>query len=372
MPHVGKKRVAVLIGDLQSSGGIQRVAANLMATLNDHYEMILLSVDPTDRPVFVTPDMDVRYLGCGRPYGKRTRFLKSSIKFGLALRRFVKENRIDVVLAIWPDLASVAAVALPRDVVTIGCEHIAFSEPPRPVRKLRHRTYRYLDAVASLTEVDAPRYRKISRRVEVIPNAVSAVERSAFESREKMLLTIGHVIYRKGYDRLLWALQKPLLDHPDWKLTIVGGGEVGHVDWGFLGHLVDLTKALGLEGQVQFRPSTPDINSFYRRAAISVMGSRMEGLPMTLIEAKAHGLPTISFDCETGPREIIRDGVDGYLIANKTELFAEAAERLIADTELRRQMGVAAYEDASGRYSNEAVVRQWVSLIDSCLAAKSH
>jgi glycosyltransferase involved in cell wall biosynthesis len=199
----------------------------------------------------------------------------------------------------------------------------------------------------------------------VIPNYVDAVHPAAAEGREKILLSIGHLDARKGFDRLLWALKHALLDHPGWKLVIVGGGEKGHIDWGYLDYLSTLIQLLGLEGRVEFHPATDRIDEWYRRASIYVLGSRREGLPMVLIEAKAHGLPVVSFDCPTGPKEIVRNDIDGYLIPNDSMEFGRAASRLMADAALRSRMGLAAVEDARHRFSPEFVLPKWCELIES-------
>ena len=232
----------------------------------------------------------------------RSALFRELLTGGRKLRRFVKERQIDTVLSIWFDWSSVAAFALPRSVKTIGCEHISYWQATRKWRWIWAVSYRHLDAVVSLTEEDRPLFAKISRSTSVIPNYVDAVQPAAAEGREKILLSIGHLDPRKGFDRLFWGLKQALLDHPGWKLVIIGGGEKGHTDWGYLNYLSTLIQLLGLEGRVEFHPATDRIDEWYRRAAIYVLGSRREGLPMVLIEAKAHGLPVVSFDCPTGPK----------------------------------------------------------------------
>ena len=126
-----------------------------------------------------------------------------------------------------------------------------------------------------------------------------------------------------------------------------------------------LLKLLQLEGRVEFHPATSRIDDWYRRASIYVMGSRREGLPMVLIEAKAHGLPVIAFDCPTGPKEIVREGVDGFLIGRDSEAFGQAASSLMTDTALHQRMSEAALTDCRQRFSADAVLAQWCDLIEA-------
>ena len=92
---------------------------------------------------------------------------------------------------------------------------------------------------------------------------------------------------------------------------------------------------------------------------------------MVLIEAKAHGLPIVSFDCPTGPKEIVRPGVDGYLIQNDTQDFSDAASRLMGDIDLRRRMSTAALEDVRERFSPEAILPRWRQVIEAVHGSRS-
>jgi glycosyltransferase involved in cell wall biosynthesis len=361
----GRRQVAVFINDMNRAGGIQRVAANLVRDLRPHYDTTLLSVEPLTHPVFYEPGLNFRSLNLPSRAQSHSARLREFARGGWALRRFATQNRIDTVLALWYDWASVAALALPKSIKKVGCEHINFFEATPKMRRLRARTYWRLDAVVSLTEHDLPHLSSISRSVHVIPNYSPATEPSSFEERQKLLLTIGHLDTRKGIDRLLWGLKKPLLDNPDWKLIVVGGGEKGHVDWGYSHYVSTLLQILQLGGRVEFHPATKRIDEWYRRASVYILGSRQEGLPMVLIEAKANGLPIVSFDCPTGPREIVRSGLDGFLIGEDSEAFAEAVSTLITNPDLRRKMGEAARNDHEQRFSGEAIIAKWYDLIET-------
>ncbi len=358
-----RHRVAVLINDMNAAGGIQRVAANLVRDLRPQFDTVLLSVERLKAPVFYDARLDFQSLNRKQRWGGRYGRFLHFFQTGFALRRWARRERVDTVLAMWYDWASVAALALPREVKTVGCEHISFDEATKKMHRIRAFCYPRLNCVVSLTREDLPLLARISREARTIPNYVRDVQPSAFASREKILLTVGHLDSRKGVDRLLWALKQPLLANPDWRLVVIGGGEKGYADWGYLDWVSVLLKLLQLEGRVEFYPATRRIDDWYRRASIYVMGSRREGLPMVLIEAKAHGLPVVSFDCPTGPKEIVREGIDGFLIDNDSEDFGAAVGRLMTDAELRRRMGEAAAADCRQRFSADSVLAQWRALI---------
>lgn len=102
----------------------------------------------------------------------------------------------------------------------------------------------------------------------------------------------------------------------------------------------------------------------YLSSSIYVMTSRYEGLPMVLLEAQALGLPIVSYTCPCGPRDIVSDGVNGYLVPEgREEEFAARLRLLMADEQLRRDMGRAAHE-ASSRYRMQTVMPQWLELFE--------
>jgi amylovoran biosynthesis glycosyltransferase AmsD len=362
-------RVALLINDMNARGGIQRVAAQMVRDLADSHDVILVTVFTKVGEAFSDLADPVETLGY--PYSPDRFYprLRELPSMGLRLRRFVREQRIDLVICFWFHLACIAGLALPRSVSKIGFEHIAFSAAVGPWRLLRRFSYSRLDAVVSLTQEDAARFATVARRVEVIPNYVEPQEAAAAVPDRKILLAVGRVEHRKGIDRLFWALKQPLLANPDWRLVVVGGGAATEDHW-YIQYLAGLVQLLQLEGRIEFHPTTSAIDAWYAAASCYVMGSRLEGLPMVLLEAKAHGLPIVAYDCPTGPREVIRDGVDGYLITGEAADFGDAAQRLMQDPALRAQMGAAARRDAASRFSRVGVISRWRELIESVGTAR--
>ena len=82
-----------------------------------------------------------------------------------------------------------------------------------------------------------------------------------------------------------------------------------------------------LQDSVKMKSAVKDILAEYNKAKLFILSSRQEGLPMVLIEAMSTGLPVISFDCPTGPGELIKNGVTGVLVSNGN--VKELAERIV-------------------------------------------
>lgn len=136
------------------------------------------------------------------------------------------------------------------------------------------------------------------------------------------VLAVGRLTEQKGFDRLISAWLRIHNDVGDWRLVLVGSGELRD-------DLVKQAKDAGIDN-VDFIPATQHVQDWYDKASIYVMTSRYEGFPMVLLEAMSKGLPIVANDCLTGPRELVHDGVNGYLVADGDEKeFAVKLQSLI-------------------------------------------
>ncbi|MBR3076014.1 MAG: glycosyltransferase family 4 protein [Bacteroidales bacterium] len=173
----------------------------------------------------------------------------------------------------------------------------------------------------------------------------------------RVVLAVGRLTYQKGLDRLLDAWKIAVAAAPGWKLMLAGDGELR-------GELIKQAESLGVSDSVRFAGNVSDIAACYSNASIVALSSHYEGLPMVLLEAQAFGVPAVSFDCQCGPREIIRDGVDGLLVKEgNVPALASALRRIMLDDALRLRMGAAAYEGAR-RWAPDTIMQQWTSLFE--------
>ena len=121
-------------------------------------------------------------------------------------------------------------------------------------------------------------------------------------------------------------------------------------------------KEAGLQ-RLHFVGNVKNIEKYYREAAIFVLSSRNEGFAMVLLEAMCFSLPTVSYSCKTGPKEVVSDGENGFLVEpGDTEGFAEKMERLMNDEAMRRQMGTQAAKTVM-RFHKESILDQWETLL---------
>ena len=213
---------------------------------------------------------------------------------------------------------------------------------------------RQFDRLVVLTEEDKT-YCSHCPTTSVIPNPITTPSLEVSPLSDKVILAVGRLDNQKNFPELIdiWALIAK--DYPDWKLRIVGEG---YTDV----RILKKVKEHGLEEQFELCPFTKEIQKHYLSASIYAMTSAFEGLPLVLVEAESMGLPLVSYACPCGPRDIIRDGQDGFLVEpGNQKAFASRLRQLIEDEELRRRMGQAAKIN-SQRFSLENVMKQWVDL----------
>lgn len=190
------------------------------------------------------------------------------------------------------------------------------------------------------------------------PLPLKMEEKSALQS--KRIVTIGRYSYEKGYDFLLriWALVEK--KYPDWQLNVYGMGDPTPY--------VKLMDELSVDPRrCHLNSSLVDVESEYLRSSILVQPSRTEGFGLVLVEAMACGLPVVAFDCENGPRSLIEDGEDGFLIPPcDVESFADRLMQLMDDEKLRTKMGEKGLMK-SQQYHISKIASQWEQLFDELM-----
>jgi glycosyltransferase involved in cell wall biosynthesis len=283
------------------------------------------------------------------------------------LRRAIRESQPDVVVS-FTDQMNVTTLLATRflRVAVIVAERI--DPRQQPIGRLRSflRRRLYPRATAVIVQTEAVREwicRFVPRRkVHVIPNAVEspaadsvAGGRSPIDGSRR-IVAVGRLVPQKGFDLLIDAFAQIAARQPQWTLHILGNGPARD-------SLVQQADARGLSERVQLHEWTPAPTAFFQEGELFVLPSRYEGFPNALLEAMACGLPAVSFDCDSGPAEIIRDGIDGLLVPkNDPAALAVALERLISDESERRRLGSRAREVVQ-RFSVPLFFHRWDEVV---------
>jgi glycosyltransferase involved in cell wall biosynthesis len=226
---------------------------------------------------------------------------------------------------------------------------------------LRRRLYPKAKYVTVLTE-EAARYfsATVGDRVRVIPNPVLTPGDGSANGNDRgarpTLLAMGRLSPEKGFDLLLRAFARIADRHPRWHLELYGEGALRP-------YLTELAGELGLAARVRLPGFTKHPYEAMRQAELFVVSSLCEGFSNVLVEAMACGLAAVSFDCPSGPRHIIRDGIDGVLVPPRdVAALAAALGRLMADEVERQRLAIRAAEVIE-RFGVEKVMGMWEALV---------
>lgn len=251
----------------------------------------------------------------------------------------------------WVALADTAGLAV------IGMSHESFETCRKSSRFARvKRFYQDVDRMLPLTREDADKWiRQRMDNVGFMPNPLPFFPEVPSERSQKVVASIGRLHEEKGVDLLLEAWAKVAPQHPDWTLRLYGSGEEAEA-------LRKQAAELGVTDSVEWMGRTSDVAGALRESAVFALSSRGEGFPLAPMEAMATAVPCVAFDVAPGVREIITDGVDGFLAppGNITE-FARHLDALMSDEELRDRMGELARENIQ-RFSTDEIVARWEAL----------
>lgn len=216
-----------------------------------------------------------------------------------------------------------------------------------------------LDRMVVLTESAKIDWPELSN-VTLISDPLSFSVEQVSNLSSKRIISIGRYAYEKGNDLLLraWSIVQNSCD--DWVLDIYGMGEREPYRQLMSDLQID-------ESRCHLHGSLKDVKEQYIGSSIFTLPSRFEGFGLVIIEAMSCGLPVVSFDCENGPRNILTDGQEGFLVTPfYIEEYAEKLLWLINNEDYRKRMGINAYQ-ASRSYAIEGIAAQWVDLFDELM-----
>ena len=353
-------KVCIFNGDMSRGGGTERITQVLANALveDDNYQVYVMNCHNEKGESYYPLNQKVKM---------ETLSGDSIIKRIFSLRKFLKKNKIDVIinvdvmLGIW---SIPATIGIKTKVVAwemFNIKNDIGSSKTKLIRKISLRRCAYyvnqtkgdMDAFLRVFKVKCP--------IAYIYNPIDANENYLeYDKNSKTIITAGHFFFTKGYDLAVEVAKEVFKKHPDWKWRFIGDGQK-------IEEIREKIKEYRLEKNVILAGRTNNIAEEYRKASLYVMTSRTEGFGLVLTEAKSFNLPTLAFDVDFGPREIIEDNHSGYLVPPfDVKLMAEKICELIENEEKRTIFATRAKDNLS-KFSYKNFIDKWKKILESIL-----
>ena len=297
------KKICFLIGNINHSGGTERVTTLIANKLSENHQIHILSLNEGDSPFFELNQCIVIDSLFDKYVSQRSQFFSTIIK----IRKYIIDYHIDTLVVV----DSISCLFTVPACFGLKINHICWEHFNLKVnlgstfRDLgRWMASKWCTKIVTLTLRDKKfwedKFRlSNSEKVVSIPNPSPFQHQDHVPSLEfKNILCIGRLTHQKGFDLLIAAWAKIARKLPEWRITIVGSGEDSNI-------LRQMAKEYHVENSIEFVGQQKNVDKFYRMASFFCLSSRFEGLPMVLLEAQSYGLPIVAYDCDTGPAELV-------------------------------------------------------------------
>lgn len=375
------KKVTILALHL-GYGGIEKCIAALANSLVDTYKVEILAIYKLyDEPAFyIDPKVHIRYLSKVVPNKNDFKYavkrvnifkiIKEAIK-ALNILRIKRKVLIDAI-----DSCDSNIIISTRDytnkylgeyrnnnVIAIGWEH-NHPHGDKVIMKRLRNSCKYLDKLVvvsrELKHIYSEDFKNndIKCQVEYIPNFLEKLPKKINKLDNKNIISVGRLEPEKGFLDLVSVFKLIELKDGEVYLNLVGDGSQKDK---IFKNIVDnnISRKVKMPGYLDFE----ELNKLYEKSSLYLMTSYTESFGLVLIEAMSHGIPVIAFSCAEGAKELINNGVNGYLINNRNEHeMADKAVKLLNNPDKLKELGENARTTAL-KYSKDEVKKMWIKLL---------
>ena len=355
------KEIIFIIDDVGSTGGVTRVTAMIANELvkDEKYNVTVISIAPPQKIVYYF-DFRIKVLDLGIS-GWNIR--KHTLLLAYRLRKMFKKDfsATFVVADVGHSIPTWLGLRHLKKAKMISWSHTNFFNGSKWGfsgfgKRLVVKDFNY---VVVLTKEDMGYYKKIlnaTNIVQIYNPRDDSILKDLYKADSKKIISCGRLHPVKGFDLLIQVAQKVFHEVDDWNWDIYGNGPE-------FARLQKMINDFGLDGKVNLKGYTKDILKLYEDYSLDVFTSKSEGCPMALIEAQAAGLPVISFDFKCGPRDLIVDGVNGYII---NDWDINEMSKKILEFISNRDLRISFAQNATLRHSElelSFVMDQWKKIL---------
>jgi glycosyltransferase involved in cell wall biosynthesis len=362
-------KIGILIYRMSSIGGIERITTEKIKAFIEiyGYDVVLITKDKGNLPFIYDVNKKCKYYNLDiqvKSHGGLISYVKNipqGFKFFVKLKKIVENEKVDILFTTLVGLDSLIVPFVkfktPK-ILEIHRSGYAINRKAWVFKKPIIQKY----AKVVLLNKDEIDYFGLNNTL-VIPNFIDYVDDSLVKEKKNIIISAGRIGLEKQFDHLvdIWSVISS--KHPEWELHIYGDGSKYVIET-----LNKMIKEKGIKENFKLFSGTTEIESKMREAKIFVLVSKSEGFSMVLLEAMAAELPIVSYDSPHGPKNIITNGKDGFLVAlNDKHAFAEKLSHLIENSKIREEF-VVNQKIKLKFFSKKNVMKQWNDLIQGVLS----
>ncbi len=355
MPKQDKRTKIALVGYKLANGGLERVFSTVSELLHD--------ADCAVSVLVLEDEIEYPFSGSLINLGNYSKFQKY-----FQLRKQLKANNFDYVIDFrhrinpWMELIFLRYIyAGFKSIYTIHSSktEVYLTEKKWIAKQILRKAFKIVSVSNDLNEKLRVDY-SFEKGI-VIPNSISAkIDKLACDDLElpyKYCIAVGRLTALKQFDKLIETYSKSNLPDKAIHLVILGEGDDEEL-------LKKMIQKLQMTEFVHLLGFKKNVNCYIENADFLVLTSKYEGFSMVILEALSVGIPVVSFDCETGPRELVQHEFNGLLVENQNFSKLETAlNRMVEDRQLYHYCKENASESVNA-FSAEKIQKKWLDLMN--------
>lgn len=374
------KKITFLLLHL-NYGGIEKQVTTLANKLSKKYDVEIISLyDILKGKSFykLDPNIKVKYIFNYGPNKKQIIHSIRRFKFITLVKEMLKSVKIlytkyfglkKIIDKMNTDVLVSSRIEFTKqikrnDIISIAQEH-SYIDDAKYIKRVK-KSFSGINYLVVMTRKAKEKYDlwlkeiKNKPKVVVIPNMIKEnFEGKVSSLNNNQIISIGRLEPVKDFYTLILVFSVIVKKYPDLKLKIIGDGSQKEI-------LSKLIEKYNLQDKVILtgKLNEEEIKEELIKSDIFVLTSKSESFSLVLCEAMNYGLPCVAFDVDVGPREIIKDGITGFLIKNrKIEFMIDKISNIIENSNLRKKMGIESINNVKIFYSNN-ILKEWERLFN--------
>lgn len=348
-----------------SDGGAERVVSVLSSELSKRVEKVCVLIYwDTEQNYPVSSNVKIINLSGGNKQSYDQMKTSERLK---KMRSIIKREQPEIVIPFLPHVClqtGIATIGLNCNVIQTVRNNPKTSPPEANRRKIRDLQI-YISKCTIVQNEEQLNYfpKNWRNKIHILPNPINeSFLRTEYKGSDSFkAISVGRLIEQKNFPLLIDAFSEFVKNHPDATLSIYGDGALKDV-------LHEQIVKSRMGDNIFLKGRSDNLPEILANSSVFIMSSDFEGMPNSLMEAMAVGIPVISTDCPTGPKELIGNNERGYLVtAGDIYQMESAIEDVFHNYKIAQKKGLEAKKSVREKFSAEIIAQRFLKITDKVL-----